>query len=125
MSVNARRCPMAKVYLVAATLSAAILSAAGAVQAHGRGGFGGPGLPGPRGGPAGGLVERLIYPCPAACLDAGRACQDSADAAAVLCAENVCAEAIATARTACAADATTGGCRTARRALRGCAATCV
>src|SRR5262245_2214589 len=102
---------MTKVYLVAATLGAAILSAAAPVEARGRGGFGAPGAPGPRGGPSGALLERLLFPCRAACLDAGRSCTDGADATAVTCTEGACAAAIETARMACADELASEECR--------------
>jgi hypothetical protein len=84
-----------------------------------------PGGPGPRGGPSGALLERLIFPCRAACLDAGRTCGDTADATAVTCTERTCATAVETARTACGADPTTEECQDARSALRACAQPCL
>jgi hypothetical protein len=90
---------MVKVYLAAATMSAAILGASLPAAARGPGGFGGRGPgPGGPGGAAGVFFERLIFPCRATCLDAGRTCLDSADATAVSCAEGTCAETVATAR---------------------------
>ena len=113
---------MTKVYLVAATLGAAILSATVPAEARGPGGFGGPGG---RGGATGALFEHLLFPCRAACLDAGRSCVDSADATAVTCAEGACAAAIDTARTACANDPATDACQDGRGALRECVEPCL
>src|SRR5262245_43722132 len=116
-----RRIPMVKVYLAAATLSAAILGASLPAAAHGRDGFGGPGPGRPPGGPGGVFFERLIFPCRASCMDGGRTCLDSADATAVSCAESACADAVAAARSACADDLGSEECRDARNRLRNCA----
>src|SRR4029453_7397591 len=94
---------MVKVYLAAATMSAAILGAGLPALARGPGGFGGPGPRHPPGGPAGVFFDRLIFPCRASCMDGGRTCLATTDATAVSCAESTCADAVTAARSAGAA----------------------
>jgi len=116
---------MVKVYLAAATMSAAILGASLPAAAHGHGRFGGPGPGRPPGGPGAVFFERLIFPCRASCMDGGRTCLDSADATAVSCAESTCADAVTAARSACAADLEAEECRDTRNTLRDCAQSCL
>src|SRR5262245_51805201 len=123
---------MVKVYLAAATMSAAILAAGLPALARGPwDGAGGPGAPAPfgaghrPGGPGGVFFERLIFPCRSTCRDGGRTCLDSADATAVSCAESTCADAVTAARSACADDLGAAECRDARNTLRDCAQSCL
>src|SRR5262245_15237831 len=114
---------------VVALAVALALSTAAIAEGRGRGGLvgppGGPGVPGGPDGPSGGVIERLLFPCRAACLDAGRACMESGDVTAVTCAEGACGAEIATARSACLTDPGTADCRTARGTLRECVQPCV
>lgn len=120
---------MVKLSVVVSTLGVLLLGStvpAGA-QGHGPGApapWGAP-PPGPRGAPSDALLERLIFPCRAACLDPGHACAETADATVVTCVGGTCAADVETARTACAADLATGECQDARSALRECAQPCL
>jgi hypothetical protein len=109
---------------------AALLTLTMAVSAwaHGpsRGGFGGPGLLGIKsGGPAGGLLQELIYPCQADCANNARTCSDTADADALTCISGACATEIQTAQSECATDRGAQTCKDAVTALRTCAQSCL
>ena len=121
----------ASTFLSIAGLAALV---AGTALAHG-----GPGVPGGFGGrgPAvddgglrragrpNGLLQRLVFPCAAACGDTAKSCQDTADTAAETCVTGACQTQIDAAQTACADDARSDGCRTAIGDLRDCAADCL
>src|SRR4029077_21090583 len=107
------------------TLSLAIMTSAAPVAARGPGAFGFPGGPGPHGPGPSMALERLLFPCRSACLDAAHTCSDAADDAAVTCIEAACADRLDTARTACAADAFSHDCRTAASALKTCGQACL
>jgi len=109
-------------------LAAVLTLTAAAVWAHGpeRGGFGGPGLRDPRaGGPAGGLLQQLIFPCQADCANNLHTCSDTADADALTCVSGACSTEIQTAQTECTADPSAQACRDAVTALRTCAQSCL
>ena len=101
------------------------MASAAPVAARGPGGLGFPGGPGPHGPGQSVVLERLIFPCRSACLDAAHTCSDTADAAAVTCVEAACVDTLDAARTACGADALSSDCRTAASALRACGQACL
>jgi hypothetical protein len=82
---------------------------------------------GPDGGHRGGgpdrLIERLIFPCRAGCLDASRTCFQTVGSTAETCVTGSCASEITAAQTACHAGRTST-CQTAVSALRTCAQSC-
>ena len=99
------------------------LTAAVPVWAHGFGGpEGGSGFGRPGRGPGGGVLERLISPCRAACGDTAKSCGEAAEATAVTCAQNSCAGDVSAAQSACAADHTSDACHGAVRQLHDCIA---
>jgi hypothetical protein len=116
------------VSMVGVLLAGVVVSAAWA-HGFGRGDRGGPGFVGPfgggRGARAGGLVQRLIFPCQGDCFDAARTCHETANTAAVTCARQSCATEITAARAACASDTGSAGCREARTALVSCIQPCL
>ena len=73
----------------------------------------------------GGVLDRLIFPCPAECEDTADACITAADSAAVTCAEAACASQITAAQTACTDSRTSQDCRNAVSVLRTCAGSCL
>lgn len=87
----------------------------------GRGGFLGE-FPGVH---PGAVLERLIFPCRAGCIDADRTCVDTAESTAGTCVTGSCGTQITAALTACQADRTSTDCETAASALRTCAASCL
>ena len=107
---------------VVATLSLLMLGLAVPTRARepSRGGFGPPGFAGPRpaGGFAGRVLERLVSPCRAGCLETMRTCHDTAETDVLSCAQEACATEIETAQSACATDRTSQACRVAVNALR-------
>jgi len=109
--------------------SLVILGLSGSGSAHGFGprGPGRDGGIGPMRGmrPGAGLIERLVFPCPAECMGTGRTCAETTDATAVACAEQACTTAIATAQSTCSADRESTECQSARSALRECVQPCV
>ena len=107
------------------TLSLAIMTSAAPVAARGPGGFGFPGASGPHGPGPSIVLERLLFPCRSACLDAAHTCSDAADDAAVTCIEAACGDTLDAARTACAVDAFSNDCRTATSALKACGEACL
>ena len=112
--------------LVGVTVAALCLSVTAAAWGHGfsRGGFG-PGREGaPHGDRAGGLLERLIFPCRGGCFDTARTCVASVQSDAVTCATGTCDATIQAARTACATDRTAQPCQDARTALLACIQPC-
>jgi hypothetical protein len=113
--------------LVVSTMAVLLLSQAVPTWGHGfgRGGFGPRHPGGPHGPDFGGLIERLVFPCRADCLEAARGCFATAVSEAVTCAEQACDAAIQTARSACASGLATEECRDARGALLECAAPCL
>ena len=78
------------------------LGVSGGRARSGRVGF--PGAPGPHGPGPSMVLERLLFPCRSACLDAAHTCSDAADDAAVTCIEAACGDTLDAARTACAVD---------------------
>jgi hypothetical protein len=108
-------------------IAIAILSVCAAVPAlaHGARGFGpgrGPSRPTFNGR---GVLNQLIFPCPAGCADDAKTCTDAADSAAVSCISAACASEITTAQAACQADRRSENCHDAIDALADCADSCL
>jgi hypothetical protein len=78
-----------------------------------------------RGGPGGGaaLLNELIYPCQAACLDNESTCTESAQTAALSAIGSTCSSDVTAAQTACDSTPFSSACRSAVSALGACAKT--
>jgi hypothetical protein len=90
-------------------------------------GFGPPGFAGPGHADrfAGGLLERLVSPCRAGCLDTAHACYGTAETTALTCVQAACTAEIEAAQSACATDRTSPACQEAVSDLRMCGDTCL
>jgi hypothetical protein len=82
----------------------------------------GPGAGHAQGG-AGRILERVVHPCSAGCLDANRTCVETATSTATSCVTSSCASDVAAAQTACKSGRTSA-CQTAMGPLRTCAQPC-
>jgi hypothetical protein len=118
--------------LIVPTVAVLALTLAAPAWAHP--GRGGPRGGGPRGGAGhirpralhlGGLLQQLLFPCDAACIDDVRDCHGTADDNALSCVTDACPTEIDAARAACTDDSTTQECRDALSALRDCSEPCL
>lgn len=113
-------------------IAMAMIGAASLATAHGPGGGPGggrgPGMGGirpSRGERPVGILRQLVFPCPAACNDTAKDCNETAENAALACVSAACETEIGAAQTACADDLRADACKTAFADLRECAADCL
>src|SRR5262252_10206974 len=74
---------------------------------HGRQGLGGDGEDGGHGGCSGRLIQQLVFPCRARCVDAVKSCVGNAKEPAATCVSDACPDEIAAAKSACQANSDT------------------
>jgi hypothetical protein len=72
-----------------------------------------------------GLLGRLIFPCPADCVETTQDCLDTANTEALSCATDACGTEIAAAQAACGEDRSSDECEDAVDALADCADECL
>ena len=111
--------------LMSAPVGLALIASVSANGGPGSGRGGLRGIPPSRAGHPVGVLRELIYPCPAACNEIAKDCNETADTAALACVSDACPTEITAAQTACADDSRSDACQTAVTALRTCAATCL
>lgn len=74
---------------------------------------------------SGGVLQQLIFPCPAECRDSAQDCVEAAEGEGISCIQTACATQIQAAQTACATDRTAQVCKDAVSALRTCGDSCI